>query len=443
MASPQDREEEIILFGFLHPGFSLFDPGFAHCLRPGILFRTFKNDRHSTNKTKPMGSFSYLTVDDYPIYSVKNGYAENAAKLLFQVGDFILEKRLRKTRNALFWGDAYKKNRGTFRFFGFQQTANNCLRRLEIYGMSMKKAKSDFMRARKAAQKEGYIYEFAIDRVAFETYLAEVKYILNNKLREYDKLHTNLRESLIADELGIFGQSEAACLYCILSVLPPDALVEFDLTDVIAGGWVKESDVRHIPTEKIIVLTEGKTDVEFIRGAMQRLYPHLLPYYHFIDFNEHKVESNASALAKLVTQFAAANVSHHMVALFDNDTVGIMEMKRIDQSKLPKTMKVIRLPDIDLAKKYPTIGPTGPKKMNVNGLACGIEMYTGVDVLQEANVLTPVLWKGYIDKASRYQGELDGKGLIQERFRAKLKNGSESHLTDMNLILQCIFTAFT
>jgi|SRR5580658_1666643 hypothetical protein len=388
-----------------------------------------------------MGSYSQLTLDGYPIYTVKNGYDQIAVKLLFQPGDFLSEVRPNHSRNPLVWGEGYKDDPDNFHFYGFRQTVRNCLRRLEIYGMSPGKAKANFLKARKSARDE-FIYDFPIHRVPFSTYLAEIKYIMDHKLIHHDQIYTNLRDSLVSDELGIAGQSVTAHLYCLLQALPGDATVEYDLTDVIEGGWVTLEDIEEIPTEKIIILTEGKTDVEFIRGAMKILYPELVPHYHFIDFAEYKIESNASALARLVTSFAAANVAHHLVVIFDNDTVGIMEMTRIDQSKLPKNIKVIRLPDTALARKYPTIGPTGPKRMNVNGLACGIEMYAGADVLMTGNQLSPVLWKGYIEKESKYQGELQNKGLIQDKFREKLKKGVATGLEDMNLILQSIFTAF-
>lgn len=389
-----------------------------------------------------MGSYSNLLINGYPICTTKNGYDETVVRLLFQADDFLSEVRSNSSRNPLVWGDDYKDDLREYQFFGFRQTVKNCLRRLEIYGMSLKKAKADFLQARKLAQEESCVYDFSILRVSFGAYLAELKYILDNKLIQYDQLHGNLRDSLLSDELGIYGQSASAYLYCLLSTLPEDSYVEYDLTDVVEGGWVSENDLLRINFERIIILTEGKTDSEFIRGAMKLLNPELIPYYHFIDFNEYKMESNASALGKLVMSFAAASVSHPMIAIFDNDTVGNMEMNRVDRSNLPNNIKVIRLPDIALAKRYPTIGPTGLKKMNVNGMACGIEMFLGEDVLLDGSRLMPVLWKGYIDREGKYQGELQNKMLVQEKFRAKLKSGLTRHMDCMNQVLEKIFTAF-
>lgn len=214
------------------------------------------------------------------------------------------------------------------------------------------------------------------------------------------------------------------------------------MSEVVASGWVNKDFVKKINIEKIIVLAEGKTDTEFISKSLFKIYPHLYPYYHFMDFDEFKVESNASALVKLVTAFSASNVKHPFIVLFDNDTTGIMEMKRLLQIKLPLNIKVLKFPDIKAAKSYPTLGPTGIKKMNVNGLACGIEMYFGEDTLSKNGEKIPIHWKAYNEKEKQYQGEILEKNYVQEQFREKLKS-SKADFTDMKLILEKVFNAFS
>ena len=92
--------------------------------------------------------------------------------------------------------------------------------------------------------------------------------------------------------------------------------------------------------------------------------------------------------------------------------------------------------------KYPTIGPTGLKKMNVNGLACGIEMYLGEDILKFSKEFAPIQWKGYNEKENKYQGEIANKGLIQTKFREKLKLNCLTRNPEMELLLSVIFNAF-
>lgn len=390
-----------------------------------------------------MGSYSQLTIADYPIFSSKNSYSEGITNLLFLPYDFIKEERRQSTRNKLVWGDAYDGEKGSYTFRGYRQTARVCKQRLEIFGMTLQKAKKDFPLAKKIALEEGY-YSFPLSKVSFNQYLKEISDILDKKEinHDYNQLYTSLRDSLIAGELGILGQSLQSHLYSILSIVPEETIIEYDLTDVIYGGWVKEKEAKQINIEKILILTEGKTDVEFISASLKKLYPNIFPYYHFIDFDEYKVESNASALVKLVISLAAANIKHPIIILFDNDTTGIMEMKKLKSVQMGYNFKVLKLPDLQLAKKYPTIGPTGMKKMNVNGLACGIEMYLGQDTLTKDGNFIPIHWSSYNEKEKKYQGDISEKKLVQDTFRQKIKSSSNGDFSDLDLVLKMIFKAF-
>jgi hypothetical protein len=389
-----------------------------------------------------MGSYSQLYLNSYPTYFIKNDYNKEVVNLLFQPDDFIEEDQLNSSRNPLFWGEAYINAEGVYTFTGYRQTVKICRERLGIFGMNPKKAREDFNLARLYAEEYGE-YEFPIQNTSFRQYFAQVKDILNNQVIDYGAGRATLRSALLHDALHVNGQTDAAFLFCLLSLLADDMIVEYDLSDIVEGGWLKTTNIAPINHQKIIVLTEGKTDVEFIRDALKLLYPHLYPYYHFIDFNEYKVESSASALVKLVVSFSAANVQHPIVVLFDNDTTGIMEMKRLLRERIPANIKVLPLPISKLASKYPTLGPTGIKKMNVNGLACGIEMYLGQDVLSDNNGLVPILWRGYNDSEQKYQGEIQNKGDVQQRFREKLKKGLPGDFRDIDTILKAIFIAFT
>lgn len=393
-----------------------------------------------------MGSFSHLIISDYPTFTAKNSYFEELVKLIFLPEDYIVEERKKSSLNKLIWGDSYENDEGVYTFRGFRQSVKNCKSRLEIYGVSPRKAKNEFQRATKNAKEDtgdsDIYYDFPINKISYEAYLAEIRDIIETKEINYENSYHDLRNSLIAGEFGIYGQELKYCLYSILCVVPENAIIEYDMSDIIDSGWVKESHIEHIDIEKIIILTEGKTDVEFINTSLLYLYPQLSNYYHFIDFDEFKVESNASALVKLVISLAASNVKHPIIALFDNDTAGIKEMKKLDSVRLPDNIKVLKLPDTKLAKSYPTIGPTGLKKMNINGLACGIEMYLGLDILTKNDKLIPIQWKGYDEKEKKYQGELSEKHLVQEAFRKKIKIDKGLELTEMNMLLTNIFNAF-
>lgn len=101
--------------------------------------------------------------------------------------------------------------------------------------MTTEKAKSEFPKAKKIAIEEG-LYDFPLSKITYKKYLDEISDIIRTNDCNYEQLYTNFRDALIAGELRISGQSLKSHLYCILSIAPEDAIVEYDLSDVINNG---------------------------------------------------------------------------------------------------------------------------------------------------------------------------------------------------------------
>ena len=217
--------------------------------------------------------------------------------------------------------------------------------------------------------------------------------------------------------------------------------VVYDLTPLIvrdsfdADGAVADAEyvmqTDFLLEHRVIVLTEGKSDMEFLERSLKVLYPHLVDYFHFFDFTRESTEGGASQLVKLVRAFASADVRHRILAMFDNDTAAKETLSSLDLAKLPKNIVVAQYPNLAVAESYPTIGPSGEFKMDINGLAGSLEIYLGRDVLQdEEKQLTPVQWRGYSQKMKVYQGEVLNKRTIQKNFMQKLRH-CEAHPEDI------------
>ena len=109
---------------------------------------------------------------------------------------------------------------------------------------------------------------------------------------------------------------------------------------------------------KVIILTEGKSDGWIIAGAMKLLYPHLLGYFTFMDFELARVGGGAPQLANIVKSFAGAGIVNKVIALFDNDTIGKEAVQNLQQLKLPGNLRVLNLPDLPTLRKYRPIKTT-------------------------------------------------------------------------------------
>lgn len=218
-----------------------------------------------------------------------------------------------------------------------------------------------------------------------------------------------------------------------VQAVPPQEQLIYDLTSLVTGGWIAEGDEQVSLAEnllyvdlqlgqKVIVLTEGDVDRRILERSLKLLHPHLSDYFHFFKFTSNKkIGGGAGELANLLRAFVAADVRHRILALFDNDTAAKASLSTLDSDSLPGNIAVCHYPNIALATDYPTLGPSGEERMDVNGLAGSIELYLGQGVLRNAKgILSPVQWTSYERKLGAYQGVVLDKGRIQKDFFKKL-----------------------
>ncbi|MBL7500965.1 hypothetical protein I6A84_02305 [Frankia sp. CNm7] len=220
----------------------------------------------------------------------------------------------------------------------------------------------------------------------------------------------------------------------------PDATVRVDITDLVNDGYLADRDAEGVCSgaleivrdqaavhSPVVVLTEGRSDVAVLTRSLSLLYPHLVDLIKFMDF-EGRPEGGTSALLRTVKSFAAAGIANRVVALFDNDTAAADTLRLLKPQDLPSNIRVLRYPDLDFARRYPTLGPptlTEPAGhldfADVNGSAGSIELYLGRDVLNDGNGgFLPVQWRSYIPGMRQYQGEIIEKDRLHKSFNAKL-----------------------
>ncbi|MGB1205807.1 MAG: HEPN/Toprim-associated domain-containing protein [Chitinophagales bacterium] len=408
-----------------------------------------------------MGSISQLIIKGHPILSLKNGYNHKVVNLLFTIKDLVNEARSESDRNFKVWGDAYKKSKKIEKITSFKTTARICKDRLSIFGISHSKAKNEYNKAIKnyvESEKETYeqskvkkekswIYSDTLP--SFEDYTQTIKETINNPIINYEVLidresnHENFKNYVLSRELIIDNLDIRIGLWIIISVLEGEDQIEYDINDVLKEGWINIDDVKNINNEKIILLTEGKTDTEFISACLKCNFNHIENFYHFMDFNASKYEANASRLAQTLKAFVGSGISNKIIALFDNDTAGKKELKTLKEVNFPKNIVAFSYPNIELAETYPTKGPSGEQILNVNGLAGSIELYLGEDCLKIDNRLTPILWSNYVKQLNAYQGSVMNKKQIQDKFRDKIKkNNGEVLSNELYLIIDAIMKAW-
>ncbi|MDN3549329.1 HEPN/Toprim-associated domain-containing protein [Mucilaginibacter aquaedulcis] len=229
--------------------------------------------------------------------------------------------------------------------------------------------------------------------------------------------------------------------------------ISFDFTELYNGGYLGndcDNVISDAKFEKIILITEGSTDISILEPSLKLLYPAIQRFYSFFDFSSFNKEGGAGGLANMVKAFAGAGISNRMIFIFDNDTAAKDAQRSLINLRLPQHFKIMNYPYLESAQNYPTVGPNGLVYMDVNGLAGSIEMYLGEDILKNEKDFTPVHWKGYIESCKAYQGEIQYKRELQLRFYDKVafaKNsiatiGSNSNWDDLREIFKTIFEIF-
>jgi hypothetical protein len=207
----------------------------------------------------------------------------------------------------------------------------------------------------------------------------------------------------------------------------PNKMLRMDLYDLLAAGWfsrldaisttaVQELTEDMASTGPIIVITEGSFDSRVLQRALRLVRPDIADYFKFLDFDSTRAPGGTDQVVQKLRSFAAAGVMNRVIALLDNDAAGRQAEEQLARTGLPNNYRFCRLPDLDYAKEYPTLGPSGGARHNVNGRACSVEFYFGVSCLADGSGPIPIRWTGFNEKIGDYQGELTNKRSVQKNI---------------------------
>lgn len=253
--------------------------------------------------------------------------------------------------------------------------------------------------------------------------------------------------------LGFYCSDLRFLVRAFLICAEPTDKVVLDCTDMVSSGYFQAQDpitdqarisitAGARAVEKILVLTEGRSDSRILQATLCALYQHLRDFLSFLDHDSFSVAGGAGNLLNLLRGFAGAGVSNRVLALFDNDAAGSVQLAKARAIELPQNFRALQLPHLDFAKRYPTLGPTGPLETDINGSACSIELYLGrLALTEKSGNLMPIQWTGYERSISRYQGELEDKLAVQERYLNALSEG-HAETANIELVFSEILRAF-
>lgn len=413
-----------------------------------------------------MGSYCEIYFDDINILSYKSKVPECLISLFQETDKLTLPHKYEEEFDD---GDAVEPD------VVYRTSRTTIIHRLELSGFTLDRAERDFAHWR---QGELEYYREAVEEnehswakpdlelltdLDFMNWMSRVPRALKTRYerpQDYlDAIDEKMKDIFSSYDWLFFDWHEPrSVLRLILEAMPEIEAVTLDISDLVHGGYL-EDDVqlcskgrspemvgRHV-LEPIVIMAEGKSDIRVLRQSLLKLFPEVAEYFTFLDHRELQVDGGANYLFKFLKAFSSTRISALMVALFDNDTAGNVEREKALRAGLASNLLVLRMPDIALARKYPTVGPQGSHSLDINGKACGIELYLGQQNLRtEDGSLMPIRWTQYFAGARAYQGELLDKDAVQEKFFRELDTVSEpdagkSSLPELVLLWEQIFEA--
>lgn len=398
-----------------------------------------------------MGSYCTLTLNGYEIDQAKS-YINTFWSCFFNEDD----KRSRSVPYDLYYIKPITDN-DEVPTYEYAASVETMKLRLEIMGYTLDKVKSKYAEGIESALQTKQLYNTELVNTfgdndekhlntlkndGFDHWLILIRYIFDNNITNYsedieqhDDIYRFILEYNDIDEDLYLGYPNIGMGYFIraaLEAVDSDSELVLDITSLVSSGYYEEDEPvcagasqMHIdstlPFQKIIILTEGTTDSNILSKTLKLLFPKVESYFSFLDFDSYKAEGGSAMLEKTVKSFAAAGITNKIIALFDYDAAGVAATERLKKRNLPSNFRVMTLPSIELADNYPTFGPQGKTNENVNGRACSIEMYLGVDILtDEENLLAAVEWKSIEQQINTYQGEISRKAELQKNFLQKV-----------------------
>lgn len=424
-----------------------------------------------------MGTYCELYVADYPVFSSKS-QASPIVMTLFRERDKKVYERKCVERNRIEWGHAGWDSNEVERVIEYSTSVREVRDRLEIMGFTLPSATAEFESRKtehldylRGLNEDHDLWDEEIallEGSTFSDFLEAYREIVTSGIHpayfpeknpEASKLALHILKDHEDFYWGFPCRDIRSFFRVLLEIVSESAPVTQDLTDLVSGGYYDEADdVCEISLEelkgdysvnsRIILLTEGPTDSEVLRSSIELLYPHLSDYYSFMDLAV-RAPGGAGSLVHVVKSFAGAGIENRTIALFDNDAAGHSAASLLRHVQLPLNIRLMNYPNLALADSYPTRGPNGESVQDINGSACSIELYFGRDVLTVDDQLVPVHWKGYDERVRRYQGEIQQKDLLKERFLQKVEAAKRSGLIsspgdwqDMRRLLASVFDAF-
>lgn len=254
-------------------------------------------------------------------------------------------------------------------------------------------------------------------------------------------VHKQFNKIFNTTDINVFSYIEWIDPFIVLRILAENENnLNYDVVWRYEDDFYEENYFKPIMLEnkdKILIVTEGKTDTNIIKKAIKLIYPPIDDFFQYIDMNENYPFTGSGSLKSFTKGLIKINSLNNIIVIFDNDTEGIKEYNEaIKINNRPNNILIYHLPNNDLFNKMDTIGPSGENIDNINGRAVSIECFLD---LNNNNSNPKIRWTNYDEKAEEYQGALINKEQYTKNFlKLKLEDLAQYDLSKLKFLIDDI-----
>lgn len=217
-----------------------------------------------------------------------------------------------------------------------------------------------------------------------------------------------------------------------------DLVVQWDFMDVVESGYFERDDFSvGANGEGFLLVTEGTSDTKVIEHAFAILRPEIADFFRFVDMEDNYPFGGHGNLMNFMRGLRSIGMADSVLAIFDNDTVGVASLAQLEKLS---GINAIKLPDLEEFKSFPTIGPSGEHRADINGKAAALECY--LKLPQPCRIR----WTNYEQRAGSYQGSIDqtaGEKYAQQLEFLKTTRADDYPFEKMEKVLDMIVEACT
>lgn len=195
-----------------------------------------------------------------------------------------------------------------------------------------------------------------------------------------------------------------------------DIEVVWEFGPLVNNDWARIEDfqagARRV--QKVLIATEGASDVRIIKRALEVLRPDVADFFYFIDADSRHHFWGTGNLVKFAESLLRIDIQNKVLFVLDNDVEGVDAYRKLATLPLRGNMRAMLLPNLEAFTSFPVRGPEGDSLADINGRAAAIECYLDLDLPAYGAAL--VIWSNYKKEVATWHGALEFKESYLRHF---------------------------